>query len=435
MPSFSKSYLNTLSKINNIRSILFAFAINQQAIDYFFPVVRDKNKHQVNKEKRLSCSGQEAKKIASASAGENRHSAGSAQLDTSISNIRQVISPELAEQMLSDQRQREYLTSVFSANPDKSIRKRAGRIDGCQKSHMFIEGGHEENTKVQLLPYKCNQRFCPSCMRDKSAEYSSRVMEYFDQLPHHRFVALRMKFMTLTVQNIRQETLAENTDNIIKAFRQLRRESPTWKAKVKGYIWNYEVTWNRISATWHPHIHVLYDGEYWSGKSLSHEWSRYVERRRLYADNMNSCNVIKCYKKEHGKKTELHKVYELKSAIAEVTKYTLKPFKSKAAGKKVILELALALHNKRLHGMGGAFWIKPNQDEPYWYNHGGVINAIEDEEHEYWHNKELSFGLNKAIFSNKSAAISLAQSGGRITYIMRASIDEDYYQRKEENNE
>lgn len=67
------------------------------------------------------------------------------------------------------------------------------------------------------------------------------------------------------------EHLEEGKQSLWAAWTRLRR-SVSWKRKVKGCIVVMEVTYNSDAKTFHPHLNVLMEGEYFPFEELNQAW-------------------------------------------------------------------------------------------------------------------------------------------------------------------
>lgn len=67
------------------------------------------------------------------------------------------------------------------------------------------------------------------------------------------------------------DDLAEGIASLWAAWTKLRR-SVCWKRKVRGSIAVLEVTYNRKKGTWHPHLNVLMQGDYFPFRELNLAW-------------------------------------------------------------------------------------------------------------------------------------------------------------------
>ena len=79
----------------------------------------------------------------------------------------------------------------------------------------------------------------------------SKVMDKALEENEYRFL-----FLTLTCANVSGEDLANQLDELFKAFNLLTKRKSV-KLAVKGWFRALEVTHNLISDTYHPHFHVI----------------------------------------------------------------------------------------------------------------------------------------------------------------------------------
>ena len=85
-----------------------------------------------------------------------------------------------------------------------------------------------------------------------------------------------LRYAVLAERN--SENVAEGMESLWTAWFKLRR-SVRWKRKVKGCIVALEVTYNPEEDTWHPHLNVLMEGEYFPFEELRQAWSEATEHR------------------------------------------------------------------------------------------------------------------------------------------------------------
>lgn len=78
-----------------------------------------------------------------------------------------------------------------------------------------------------------------------------------------------LRYLVLAERNC--ANLADGVASLWSAWTSLRR-SVHWKRKVRGSIAVLEVTYNRDSQTWHPHLNVLMEGEYFPFEQLNLLW-------------------------------------------------------------------------------------------------------------------------------------------------------------------
>lgn len=85
-----------------------------------------------------------------------------------------------------------------------------------------------------------------------------------------------LRYAVLAERNC--EDLAEGLRSLWAAWTSLRR-SVCWKRKVQGCIVALEVTRNVDDGTWHPHLNVLMEGEYFPFEELNQAWIEATKHR------------------------------------------------------------------------------------------------------------------------------------------------------------
>jgi hypothetical protein len=129
----------------------------------------------------------------------------------------------------------------------------------CEHDHDWAEA---ENS--------CSLRICPHDQRRRSLVMAARV---------EKFLGGRTDGLRYAVLAERNSTdLAEGIASLWAAWSRLRR-SVRWKRKVAGCVVVMEVTRNREEGTWHPHLNVLMEGEYFPFEELNQAWVKATEGR------------------------------------------------------------------------------------------------------------------------------------------------------------
>jgi hypothetical protein len=263
-------------------------------------------------------------------------------------------------------------------------RKIAKRLLSCQASWMVLR--QKSTNEISLLPNFCNAAPCPFCSRRKSARLLDRALKKFERMAHQ----IDLRWITLTITNPPYGSLAPMIKKMLDAFTEIRRARCTWSlwsSLVCGYLWNLEITINPRARSWHPHIHILFDGSYFPLESLQASW------QRAMGSTVSTARVGDCYIKIDGKKVPLSQApkteirhhpdtndpilfdltaQNLLSVISETTKYSLAPFETQNVAQSEIRELMAALHNKRLKGSGGTFLIPAAENLHLFQNLGGL---------------------------------------------------------------
>lgn len=114
----------------------------------------------------------------------------------------------------------------------------------------------------RVISAKCHDRFCEACQREKRLRISGNLM---NKLPDGR-----LRFVTLTLKSAPGD-LGEQIDRLIGSFAKLRRGRKL-AGCFKGGIWFLEVTRNRTTGLWHPHLHVMTQGDFIPLDLLRVQW-------------------------------------------------------------------------------------------------------------------------------------------------------------------
>lgn len=121
------------------------------------------------------------------------------------------------------------------------------RLESCQKEWIGFKASCC-NSRTVAVPIGCNHRLCPLCNAARLEHYRGPAREMLAAMENPTFLCLTVP----SVHTLKRET-----------FDQLRR---WWKeflrlnsSIVRGGIYAIEVTYNRHNATWHPHIHIVFE--------------------------------------------------------------------------------------------------------------------------------------------------------------------------------
>lgn len=368
-----QSYLLDLSRVNNILRILFAFGVHDEAL-----------------EKWLKDPPRDPEPDGPDGPGKTR-------LDTKNSNIRgdtlkrlkKVIPPDAAKELSKHDQIRRRLTSIFQNTPSIAHMRKAKALNSCRQAHMlFLPRKLEKDPKTLIIPYACNARYCPSCSRVRSQRTFHRVLDTLG--PIFEFSHPDLRWITLTMVNPPEGQLEQGLRDLSKAFSLLRcprkmngrrgKDYNSWTEAVDGYIWSVEVTHNAAKCSWHPHIHIIYAGDFIPWPELKADWTQALRACKRKGDIKIGTGY---FRDESGEKFMILDKADGSKALGcllEVCKYTLQPFESEIPAKP-ILELSDSIFNKRLFGSGGIFQLPPQQsrtDDVFWNLEGGLHKCLSD---------------------------------------------------------
>jgi hypothetical protein len=143
----------------------------------------------------------------------------------------------------------------------------ASKVAACHHSFRGWHcnaGGHN----FAMAENSCSVRVCPHDSRRRSLILSARLEKFL-------IGKTGLRYAVLAERN--SGDLASGLASLWEAWTRLRR-SVRWKRKVRGCIVALEVTYNREEQTWHPHLNVLMEGEYFPFEELNQAWIEATER-------------------------------------------------------------------------------------------------------------------------------------------------------------
>jgi len=196
----------------------------------------------------------------------------------------------------------------------------------CGCGFWFIQS-RQDPTLIRLTADNCHDRWCVPCARLRSATLRVNLASHISPTPH--------RLLTLTVRH-NDQPLSDQLDALRDAFSNLRR-TKIWKSKVLGGIAFLEITYNRSSKTWHPHLHAILEGSFLPVVPLRAAWSRETDGSMIL-----HITLIR----DHNR------------AIDYVAKYATKPYSHKIIRDPILLAVLIsAMHNRRTHLTFGT-WAK-----------------------------------------------------------------------------
>lgn len=111
----------------------------------------------------------------------------------------------------------------------------------------------------------CHCRHCEPCMRSRGQLIARNL---------HTALGNRFKsdfrFITLTLKHTKTP-LKSQISRLYKAFKKLR-STKLWKRTQKGGAAMLEVKWDAYKRYWHPHLHIVSEGDFINQWQLSEQW-------------------------------------------------------------------------------------------------------------------------------------------------------------------
>jgi len=114
----------------------------------------------------------------------------------------------------------------------------------------------------RLATNGCRDRWCEACSAEKRRTIVRNVRDRLD--------GTNLRFLTLTLKSS-TDTLTDQLNRLYKCFRLFRNRRKI-KYLMHGGLYFVELTINETTGQWHPHLHVLFSGDYLPHAIASAEW-------------------------------------------------------------------------------------------------------------------------------------------------------------------
>lgn len=220
---------------------------------------------------------------------------------------------------------------------------RSNRLEAWDEcgSHPWIVRSISQPDLYKIRAHLCHDRFCKPCASQRSATIAENLAT--------KMAKRRHRLITLTIRS-EQEPLAQLIQHLLDSFRTLRR-TDLWRQRIRGGAAFLEIKYNVPLDRWHPHLHIIAEGQYIEVGHMTQAWKRITN---------HSCIVD----------VRLIKTWE--NAVRYVSKYASKPLSSSYVGDHDRLcEAITALTGRRLCMTFGCWrgWklLKTQDDGPWTY--------------------------------------------------------------------
>lgn len=216
---------------------------------------------------------------------------------------------------------------------------RLRRFCDCGSSAWILRH-KSDHDRHRLIANRCHDRFCEACSSERRRLVASNV--------RCRVPPGRLRLLTLTLKST-PGNLRNHLDRLYRSFRRLRCV-PRIRRCLRGGIAFCELTLNTDTRLWHPHLHVIFQGEFLPHELVKKHWQRITVDSYI-------CDVR-----------------ELKNpddAAGYVTKYASKALDSKVwHDPERFSEAVNALKGRRLFNTfgnwNGLHLIEPPNDQAEW---------------------------------------------------------------------
>lgn len=227
--------------------------------------------------------------------------------------------------------QRVPIVRAMAASSCPAIRKRAEKLGLCCCIPTLRK---KEGKGIIAAMQRCRDRLCPLCGWHRGKWCAVKAAEIVRGFNSPRFI-------TLTTRG-NDKPLLLRLRHLFCSFRELRKRRE-WNEWVKGGIYALEVTWNQKTMCWHPHLHILVDGEFIPQQQLKKIWLE-ITRDSLIVD--------------------VRSVRDREKAATYIASYVAKPANVHNWPASKICEYAIALKGARmLQCFGSAYARDVEKDD------------------------------------------------------------------------
>jgi len=176
---------------------------------------------------------------------------------------------------------------------------------------------------VMVFGDSCRERWCPMCAGQKAKYAKDQTEIYVKSLTAPRF-------LTLTLRN-NESDLKQQVEFLQQSFSRIRSRA-YWKKNVTGGIWFLQIKRGKNSGLWHPHLHILIDGNYMEHGRLSALWELVTYGSPII---------------------DIRRINDVEAAASYVARYTARPAALADMPLEDRIEVVEALFRKRLCGTFG----------------------------------------------------------------------------------
>lgn len=177
---------------------------------------------------------------------------------------------------------------IDSIYPDPDDPKR-DRFHRCRTRAFFIR--NIDTGEVRISANTCKHRWCVPCSQARARTIGRNVETWVRTLKGP-------KLLTLTLSHT-DAPLAAQLHELTVLFQRLRKRDPFSHAW-RGGAWFLQVTRNPDTGQWHPHLHIVLDGDYVPHRTIARHWelvsttSRIVDIRAIRTPEY-ACRYVSRY--------------------------------------------------------------------------------------------------------------------------------------------
>lgn len=214
------------------------------------------------------------------------------------------------------------------------------RLEQCS---TYLKFRREKSTKKYKLVNTnlCRVRLCPLCAYKRSLSVYHNTADIINYL-NANYSRSKYLFLTLTIKNVSGSELSNAIDTLTRGWQNLAKQKRI-KSAVLGTVRSIEITYNKRTNTYHPHLHVLIHttADIYAGRNYISQ-AEFADRWRAAA-GIDYQPVVDVRRLQHNNGRE----------VAEIAKYAVKPLQWDKCAESVIITLDNVLHKRHLLSLSG----------------------------------------------------------------------------------
>lgn len=219
----------------------------------------------------------------------------------------------------------------------------ARKYERLEQCSTYLEFRREKSSgKYKLINTNlCRVRLCPLCAYKRSLSVyhnTADIIKYINE----KYRTSKYLFLTLTIKNVSGSQLSNAIDKLTRGWQNMSKQKRI-KNIVLGTVRSIEITYNKRSNTYHPHLHVLIHttADVYAGRN-------YISQAE-FSDRWRSAAGI-----DYQPVVDVRRLrYNSGREVAEIAKYSVKPLEWDKCAESVIITLDDVLHKRHLLSLSG----------------------------------------------------------------------------------
>jgi Replication protein len=149
----------------------------------------------------------------------------------------------------------------------------------CCGSQAALQWSESEQ-RHRVVSNNCHNRHCEPCQKARASKMIANLKARLAEQANGRY-----RFITVTLKHS-ATPLVDQIKRLLKSFKALR-QTPVWKESQRGGAYILEVKWSEKTREWHPHLHIVAEGDFVRREDLRTAWlhvtgdSHIVDIRKL----------------------------------------------------------------------------------------------------------------------------------------------------------